>query len=68
MKEERKLKEAVASSEEIEEKELDTSEGEETKEKEQEKVTGESVDFDIQEFLEELGTPPSGKDVKSEKG
>src|SRR3989338_1947734 len=66
--EERKLKEAVAPSEEIEEKELDTSEGEETKEKEQEKVTGESVDFDIQEFLEELGTPPSGKDVKSEKG
>ncbi|MEK6766693.1 MAG: hypothetical protein AABY49_10780 [Planctomycetota bacterium] len=66
--EKRKRTEAVTSSEEIEEKELYTAKGEETKEKEQEKVTGKSVDFDIQEFLEELGTPPSEKDVKSERG
>lgn len=66
--EERKPTEAVTSSEEIEEKGLYRAKGEETKEKKQEKVTGESVDFDIQEFLEELGTPPSEKDVKSERG
>jgi hypothetical protein len=66
--EERKPTKAVTSSEEIEEKGLYTAKGEETKEKKQEKVTGESVDFDIQEFLEELGTPPSEKDVKSERG
>lgn len=66
--EERKPTGAVTSSEEIEEKGLYTAKGEETKEKKQEKVTGESVDFDIQEFLEELGTPPSEKDVKSERG
>jgi hypothetical protein len=65
--EERKPTDA-ASSEDSEKKGLDIAKGQETKEKEQEKVTGESVDFDIQEFLEELGTPPSEKDVKSERG
>ena len=49
----------------IEERALEAAKGEETEEKKQ--FTEEASDFDIQEFLEELGTPPSGKDLKSEK-
>jgi hypothetical protein len=49
----------------IEEKALEVAKGEEAEEKKQ--STGESSDFDIQEFLEELGTPPSEKDLESEK-
>ena len=46
---------------EIKEKELEAAKGEEAEEKKQ------STGDDIQDFLEELGTPPSEKDVKSEK-
>ena len=49
----------------IEEKALEADKGEGTEEKKQSTV--ETSDFDIQEFLEELGTPPSEKDLESEK-
>ena len=44
----------------IEEKALEADKGEEAEEKKQ--STGETTDFDIQDFLEELGTPPSEKE------
>ncbi len=43
----------------IKEKALETAKGEEAEEKKQ--STGKTVDFDIQAFLEELGTIPSEK-------
>ena len=46
---------------EIKEKELEAAKGEGAEEKKQ------STGDDIQDFLEELGTPPSEKDLKSEK-
>ncbi len=49
----------------IEEKTLESDKGEGAEEKKQSTV--ETSDFDIQEFLEELGTPPSEKDLESEK-
>ena len=53
---------------EIKEKALEADKGEEAEEKEEKKQsTGETTDFDIQDFLEELGTPPSEKDLESEK-
>jgi len=53
------------SGEVVEEKALEADRGEGTEEKKQ--FTVETSDFDIQEFLEELGTPPSEKDLESEK-
>ncbi|MFQ5686714.1 MAG: hypothetical protein ACE5GV_08650 [Candidatus Scalindua sp.] len=49
----------------IEEKALAVDKGQGTEEKKQSTV--ETSDFDIQDFLEELGTPPSEKDLESEK-
>lgn len=45
---------------EIKEKALEADKGEEAEEKKQSTV--ETSDFDIQDFLEELGTPPSEKE------
>ncbi|MGR3303945.1 MAG: hypothetical protein ACUZ8I_15785 [Candidatus Scalindua sp.] len=57
---EKKPIEAITSSGEVEEKISEKARGEEAEKKKQ--STGETVDFDIQEFLEELGTPPSEKE------
>ena len=58
--EEGKPTEIITSSGETEKKVSEKARGEEAEEKKQ--STGETVDFDIQEFLEELGTPPSEKE------
>ena len=57
--EEEKSTEAITSSGETEEKVSEKAKSEEAEEKK--KSTGETVDFDIQDFLEELGNPPSEK-------
>ena len=49
----------------IKEKVLEAAKSKDAEEKKQ--STGKTVDFDIQEFLEELGNPPSEKDLESEK-
>ncbi len=60
-----KVNDTIAPPEDIEEKALEAAKGEEAEEKKQ--STGETSGFDIQDFLEELGTPPSEKDLKSKK-
>ncbi len=57
--EESKPTETITPPEDIKEKALEAAKGEEAEERKQ--STGETVDFDIQAFLEELGTPPSEK-------
>ena len=62
--------EETVANEGIDEKEIDTIAplGEIKEKAEEEKQsTVETSDFDIQDFLEELGTPSSEKDLKSEK-
>ncbi len=62
--------EETVANEGIDEKEIDTIAplGEIKEKAEEEKQsTVETSDFDIQDFLEELGTPPSEKDLESEK-